>query len=84
MRDEVLLKPYVTEKTMDLLERHNSIVFIVRKDATKPNIKRAFERMFGVVVEDVRTKNTKNGKQAIIKLAKGYSAEEVGMRIGLF
>lgn len=84
MRDEVLLKPYVTEKTMDLLERHNSIVFIVRKSATKPAIKKAFEKMFGVVVEDVRTKNTKHGKQAIIKLAKGYSAEEVGMRIGLF
>jgi large subunit ribosomal protein L23 len=32
----------------------------------------------------VYTKIDKEGKHAIIKLAEGYSAEDVGMRIGVF
>ena len=43
-----------------------------------------FEERFDVKVEKVYTKISKSGKHAIIKLAEGYSAEEVGMRIGVF
>jgi len=37
-----------------------------------------------VKVEKVNTFVRKDGKHAIIKLKPGFSAEEIGMRIGVF
>ncbi|MEM0448990.1 MAG: 50S ribosomal protein L23 [Methanomassiliicoccales archaeon] len=90
--DEILLHPYVTEKTMNQMtgtptqnfKDGNRLEFIVKRDATKAEIKAAFERRFEVKVEKVWTKIDKEGKHAIIKLAEGYSAEDIGMRIGVF
>ena len=62
----------------------NRLEFIVRRDATKQEIKAAFERRFDVKVSRVYTKIDKEGKHAIIKLSEGFSAEDVGMRIGVF
>ena len=47
-------------------------------------MKTVFEERFEVKVEKVWTKIQKDGKHAIIKLADGYSAEDVGMRVGVF
>lgn len=81
---EVLLYPHVTEKTMFQMEDHNKLEFVVKRNATKAQIKKAFEELFDVKVESVNTKITKEGKRAIIKLTKDHSAEDVGMRIGIF
>lgn len=84
MPHTILLHPYVTEKTLNLMENHNALMFIVKEGASKPQIKKAFEELFEVHVEKVNVKHTRFGKQAIIKLTKDYSAEDVGMRIGIF
>lgn len=89
---KVLFHPYVTEKTMNQMTGTptqdftdgNRLEFIVHKSASKSEIKEAFEEHFDVKVDKVYTKISKHGKHAIIKLAEGYSAEEVGMRIGVF
>ncbi|HID74088.1 MAG TPA: 50S ribosomal protein L23 [Thermoplasmata archaeon] len=81
---EILLHPYVTEKTLTLMERENKLEFVVKRDASKDQIKRAFEERYDVKVADVATKRVKDGKHAIIKFAEGYRAEDVGMRIGIF
>lgn len=81
---KILFHPYVTEKTMFQMEDHNKLEFLVRADATKQEIKEAFETLFEVKVESVNTKNSLHGKRAVIKLTKEYSAEDVGMRIGIF
>jgi large subunit ribosomal protein L23 len=89
---KILLHPYVTEKTMNQMTGTptqdftdgNRLEFIVHKKATKKEIKEAFEERFEVEVERVYTKISKHGTHAIIKLAEGYSAEEIGMRIGVF
>ena len=81
---EVILHPYVTERALFMMDRENKLQFIVRKDATKDEIKRAIEEIFEVKVESVNTMITKHGKKAIVKLKPEYSAEEVGMRIGIF
>lgn len=89
---EILFHPHVTEKTMNMMTGTptqdftdgNRIEFIVHRSATKAEIKRACEERFDVKVEKVYTRVTKRGKHAIIKLAEGYSAEEIGMRIGVF
>ncbi len=91
-KDSILIHPYVTEKAMNHLsgspvQDHrdgNRLEFIVHRDADKAQIKEVFEERFEVKVEKVWTRIEKNGKHAIIKLAEGYSAEEVGSRIGVF
>jgi large subunit ribosomal protein L23 len=92
MSEQILLHPYVTEKTMNAmsgtpkqdLKDGNRLEFVVRMDATKEDVKKAFEERFEAEVEKVNIKTTKSGKRAIIKLKEGYSAEEIGMRIGIF
>ena len=84
MPHTILLHPYVTEKTLNLMENDNSLMFIVKEGTTKPQIKRAFEDLFEVKVDRVNIKHSRFGKQAIIKMAEGYSAEDIGMRIGIF
>ena len=44
----------MTEKATSASE-HNQVVFKVRKDATKPQIKAAVEKIFGVKVKSVNT-----------------------------
>ncbi len=89
---EVLLHPYVTEKTMNFLEGTaaqnlkdgNRLEFIVRRDATKAEIRKAFETLYEVKVEKVNTYIHRDGKHAIIKLRKDFHAEEVAMRLGVY
>ncbi|HKZ89990.1 MAG TPA: 50S ribosomal protein L23 [Thermoplasmata archaeon] len=89
---DILFHPYVTEKTLNMLQGTpaqnlkdgNRLEFLVRHNATKPQIKKAFEEVFQVKVVRVNTFTRKDGKHAIIKLAPEFSAEEIGMRIGVF
>lgn len=49
----VLRNPLITEKDMKKLEDENTMVFIVHNQATKPQIRRAFEKVHGVKVRSV-------------------------------
>jgi large subunit ribosomal protein L23 len=80
----VLLHPLVTEKTMGHMTERNSLEFLVRREANKPQIKQAVEELFGNKVEVVRTRMTKDGKRAVVQFIEQGAAEEVGMRIGVF
>jgi large subunit ribosomal protein L23 len=85
---DVILAPVVTEKSTRVSE-HNQIVFKVRKDATKPEIKKAVEGLFGVKVTAVNTLVQKGKmkrfrgrvgfrsdvKKAIVTLAEGQSID---------
>lgn len=81
---DIILHPYVTEKTMRMIEENNALQFVVRMDANKKMIKEAVEKIFNVKVEKVNTRITKKGKIAVVKLAPEYKAEDIGMRIGIF
>ena len=85
---DVLLGPKVTEKATSLSE-HGQIVFKVRIDATKVQIRRAVERLFDVKVTRVNTilvtGKTKlfrqtlgrrsNYKKAVVTLAEGQNID---------
>ena len=85
---DVLLGPIVTEKATSLSE-HGQIVFKVRIDATKVQIRRAVERLFDVKVTKVNTirvtGKTKlfrqtlgrrsNYKKAVVTLAEGQNID---------
>jgi large subunit ribosomal protein L23 len=65
----VLMKPLVTEKTMQAIERRGAYTFAVRPDATKPEIRLAVERIFSVKVDRVRTLRRK-GKPKSRRVAR--------------
>jgi large subunit ribosomal protein L23 len=54
---EVIRRPLITEKTTALKETQRSLCFEVHRDASKPEIKKAVESLFGVKVADVRVAN---------------------------
>ena len=58
----ILLGPHVSEKSTAVADANNQIVFRVRRDASKAEVRRAVELMFEVEVEGVRILN-QGGKQ---------------------
>jgi large subunit ribosomal protein L23 len=54
---DVLRRPLITEKSTILKETQRSLCFEVHRDATKPEIKKAVETLFGVKVANVRVAN---------------------------
>jgi large subunit ribosomal protein L23 len=50
---QVLLGPHVSEKATSVAESGNQVVFKVRNDATKTDVKKAVELLFEVKVERV-------------------------------
>lgn len=85
---DVIVRPVITEKAMKSAE-HNQVVFLVKPEATKPQIKRAVEGIFGVKVVAVNTlrqigkqKNFRGQagvrsetKKAVVTLEKGQSID---------
>ncbi len=66
---DVILAPVITEKATAVSES-NQVVFKVRRDATKPEIKAAIEALFKVKVLSVNTL-TRKGKKKNFRGVKG-------------
>lgn len=60
---QVLLAPHISEKATNLGEKYRQVVFRVRPDATKPEIKGAVELLFKVAVDDVTITNVTGKKK---------------------
>jgi large subunit ribosomal protein L23 len=87
--NDVIVRPLVTEKSHDQLDRLGAYTFVVAKDANKIEIAKAVEKQFDVKVADVRTmryagKQKRMGrfagrkaawKKAVVTLAPGDSIE---------
>jgi large subunit ribosomal protein L23 len=54
---KVLLAPVVSEKATFVAEKNEQIIFLVTRDATKPEIKAAVELLFKVQVDSVQVTN---------------------------
>lgn len=82
----IIVKPQLTEKSMNAIDQNNELTFVVRRTANKSQIKRAFEDMFDVKVERVNTqiRSTTGEKLAYIKLKEEDSAEDIAMKMGVF
>jgi large subunit ribosomal protein L23 len=89
----VLVAPHVSEKSAIAAEKTNQIVFRVRRDSTKPEIRAAVELMFEVKVDAVRVVNVagkakrfggrtgrrSDFKKAYVSLAEGQSIDFAGV-----
>jgi large subunit ribosomal protein L23 len=81
----VIVRPHVTEKTMNLIDLNNEVTFVVLRESTKKDIKKAFEHLFEEEVEKVNTHiNSKGLKVAYIKLTEENKAEDIAVRMGVF
>ena len=88
----ILLAPHVSEKSARAAQDGNQVVFRVRKDATKPEIKAAVEMLFDVKVSNVNVVNAEGKqkrfgqrlgwrsdfKKAYVRLAPGQTIEFSG------
>ena len=91
---DVIIMPWITEKTLDArriadpeggyMENNNRIEFIVRREATKKDIKEAIETLLQVKVAKVNVRINRTGKNASIRLQDGYDAEEAALKLGAF
>ncbi len=88
-----IVRPVVTESTSAAYQQRGEYVFEVAGDATKPAIRQAVERLFGVKVTGVWTLNARgkvrrvgrgaagrrpNWKKAIVTLREGDRIEGYG------
>ena len=88
---DTIVRPVITEKAT-MSSENGQVSFVVRNDATKPEIKAAIEMLFDVKVVTVNTLITKGKikmfrgrkgrrsdvKKAIVTLAEGQSIEIMG------
>lgn len=58
-------RPHITEKVLLLKEEGNKVVFRIRKDTNKIELKNAIESMFNVTVEAINTLNVKGKKKRL-------------------
>jgi large subunit ribosomal protein L23 len=70
---EVILSPVITEKATVASEA-NQVIFKVRKDAAKPQIKEAVEQLFEVKVKAVNTL-VRKGKRKMFKGKRGVQSD---------
>ncbi len=80
----LLIRIVATEKALSLVEKANTLTFIVDRKATKSEIREAIERIFNVKVEKIRVLITPKGeKKAYIKLTPQYKASDIATRLGI-
>lgn len=70
---DVIVAPVITEKAT-LASEANQVIFKVRKNATKPEIKAAVEQLFDVKVQAVNTLIRK-GKRKVFKGTRGVQSD---------
>ena len=69
---EIIIRPVITEKSNRLMEDYNKYTFEVALDASKSEIKRAIEELFGVKVKKVNTMIVKPKKKRVLGRFRQY------------
>ena len=80
---KIILNPYITEKTFELVESQKKICFIVEKTAKKPEIKEAIKILYNENVTDVNTARTVYGKKAFAEFETVDHARDLASKLGV-
>jgi large subunit ribosomal protein L23 len=89
---KVLVAPLISEKSARLADANNQVGFKVLRDASKPEIRAAVEKLFNVTVTNVQVSNMKgkvkrfgqtigkrsDWKKAYVTLAEGQDIDFMG------
>ena len=79
----IIIKPYITEKTFNLIEKENKLTFIVQKKLLKNQIVKALQILYESQASEVNTARTIQGKKAFIKIKAPEGARELATKMGL-
>lgn len=80
----ILKYPLATEKSVGIVDRGNTITYVVDSRASKNDIRKEFEHQFNVKVNSINTINMPdNKKKAFIRLAKGFNATDIALKLKL-
>ena len=81
---KVIKYPMMTERSVNMIENENKLVFIVDRRANKDDIKAAVKELYEVEATTVNTLITNKGeKKAFVKLSDEYDASDVAIRLGI-
>ncbi|MGH9913341.1 MAG: 50S ribosomal protein L23, partial [Nitrososphaeraceae archaeon] len=78
----VLVQPYITEKTFNMIEKENKLIFIVREKSTKQLIREAMSVLYDVEVIDINTARTIRGKKAAVRFRDPNGARDLATTLG--
>ena len=79
---KIIVNPYVTEKTFELVETEAKVCFIVKNTATKP-IKEAVKILYEEMPISVNTARTVYGKKAFVQFGSIDKARDLATKIGV-
>ena len=81
---DILKYPLITEKAVNMIEAENKLIFVVNKNATKPIVKEAVEKLYKVKVSKVNIiKDMKSRKKAIVTISKEFKADDIATKLGV-
>ncbi|MBU0530603.1 MAG: 50S ribosomal protein L23 [Candidatus Aenigmatarchaeota archaeon] len=80
----VLKYPHLTEKSMNMVELENKLVFVADRRAKKSQIKEAIEKGFNVKIDNLNVVITQKGlKKVYAKLGPESDAVDIASRLGM-
>ena len=81
--NKIILHPYITEKTFELVETQKKICFIVERTASKSAIKTAINILYEQKAIAVNTARTIYGKKAFVEFETVDVARDLATKIGM-
>jgi large subunit ribosomal protein L23 len=79
----LIVAPYVTEKTFNQIEKENKLAFIVSEKASKKEIIEAIQILYEAEAIQVNTTRTIRGKKAFVRFKAPEGARELATKLGL-
>jgi len=83
LANKIILHPYITEKTFELVETQKKICFIVDRTASKSAIKTAINTLYEQKAIAVNTARTIYGKKAFAEFETVDIARDLATKIGM-
>jgi len=83
LANKIILNPYITEKTFELVETEKKICFIVEKTSTKLEIKDAINTLYEQKAITVNKARTIYGKKAFVEFETVDIARDLATKIGM-
>ena len=81
--NKIILNPFITEKTFELVETEAKVCFIVKNTATKPKIREAVKTLYDEMPIKVNTARTIYGKKAFVEFKTIDKARDLATKIGV-
>ena len=80
---EIILRPYITEKTFAMVENEQKICFLVKRQASKQMIREAVQTLYNEKSINVDTARTIYGKKAFVQFETIDKARDLATKIGM-